>query len=183
MMRSKASVRDTFVRCTTMAVKQRGEPDPPLESIAHTELRQFTAKATVMEVSELLDIAQPGKRQTLRLTLPRQARMRCQDELVEMMLRRIRRTQALTREQLEAVHDQYCRTEEVLISVFGQVLETAQVQDADAAFGSRVRYCCRNRAALMPWPRNARPCPPGILITTCSCSGRSTRVAAPCCSV
>ena len=38
---------------------------------------------------------------------------------------------------------------EVLISVFGQVLETAQVQDADAAFGSRVRYCCRNRAALL----------------------------------
>ena len=43
--------------------------------------------------------------------------------------------------------------------------------------------CCRNTAALMPWPRNARPCPPGIATTTCPCSGRSTRVTAPCYSV
>ena len=80
-----------------MAVKQRSEPDPLLESIAHTELRQFAAKAAVTEVSDLLDIAQLGRRQTLLLTLLRQACMRCQDELVEMMLRRMRRTQALAR--------------------------------------------------------------------------------------
>ena len=122
-----------------MAVKQRGEPDPPLEGIAHTKLRQFAAEAAAMEVSDLLDIAQPGRRQTLLLTLLRQARMRCRDELVEMMLRRIRRTQALAKEQLEALHDQHRGIEEALIGVFGQVLETAQVQDTDAAFGSRVR--------------------------------------------
>ena len=43
-----------------------------------------------MEVSDLLDIAQPRRRHTLLLALLRQARMRCRDELVEMMLRRIR---------------------------------------------------------------------------------------------
>ena len=115
------------------------DPDPPLEGIAHTKLRQFAAEAAAMEVSDLLDIAQPGRRQTLLLTLLRQARMRCRDELVEMMLRRIRRTQALAKEQLEALHDQHRGIEEALIGVFGQVLETAQVQDTDAAFGSRVR--------------------------------------------
>jgi hypothetical protein len=60
------------------------DPDPPLEGIAHTKLRQFAAEAAAMEVSDLLDIAQPGRRQTLLLTLLRQARMRCRDELVEM---------------------------------------------------------------------------------------------------
>jgi transposase len=36
---------------------------------------QFAAEAAAMEVSDLLDIAQPGRRQTLLLALLRQARM------------------------------------------------------------------------------------------------------------
>jgi hypothetical protein len=35
-----------------------------------------------MEVSDLLDIAQPGRRHTLLLALLRQSRMRCRDELI-----------------------------------------------------------------------------------------------------
>jgi hypothetical protein len=49
-------------------------------------------------VNDLLDISQPGKRHTLMLALLRQARMRGRDELIEMMLRRIRRTQAAAKE-------------------------------------------------------------------------------------
>ena len=115
------------------------DPDPLLEGITHTKLRQFAAEAAALEVSDLLDIAQPRRRHTLLLALLRQARMRCRDELVEMMLRRIRRTQAVAKEQLEALHDQHRGTEEALIGIFGQVLETAQAHDTDVAFGSRVR--------------------------------------------
>jgi hypothetical protein len=67
------------------------DPDPLLEGIAHTKLRQFAAEAAVLEVSDLLDISQRGKRYTLLLALVRQARMRGRDELIEMMLRRGRR--------------------------------------------------------------------------------------------
>ena len=73
------------------------------------------------------------------LALLRQSRMRCRDELIEMMLRRIRRTQAAAKEQLEALHDQHRATEESLIGIFGQVLETEQTQDTDAEFGRQVR--------------------------------------------
>ena len=65
--------------------------------------------------------------------------MRGRDELIEMMLRRIRRRQAAAKEQLDALHDQHRGIEEVLIGVFGKVLETAQDQEDDAAFGGRVR--------------------------------------------
>ena len=82
------------------------DPDPPLESIAHTKLRQFPAEAAGMEVSDLLDIAQLGRRHTLLLALLRQSCIRCRDELIEMMLRRIRRTQAAAKERLDALHDQ-----------------------------------------------------------------------------
>lgn len=90
-------------------------------------------------MSDLHDITQPGKRDTLLLALLRQSRMRCRDELVEMMLRRIRRTQAAAKEQLEDLHDQHRATEESLIGIFGQVLETEQTQDTDAEFGRQVR--------------------------------------------
>ena len=65
--------------------------------------------------------------------------MRCRDELVEMLLRRIRKTQAAAKEQLEALHDQHRGIEEALIGVFSQVLTTAQTQEADDAFGHQVR--------------------------------------------
>ena len=115
------------------------DPDPLLEGIAHTKLRQFAAEAAALEVGDLLDIAQSGKRHTLLLALLRQARMRCCDELIEMLLRRVRRTQAAAKEQLNALHDQHRGIEENLIGIFGQVLETEQAQDTDAAFGRHVR--------------------------------------------
>ena len=74
------------------------DPDPLLEGIAHTKLRQFAAEAAALDVGDVRDISQPGKRHTLLLALLRQARMRCRDELVEMLLRRVRKTQALAKE-------------------------------------------------------------------------------------
>ncbi len=115
------------------------DPDPPLESIAHTKLRQFAAEAAALEVGDVRDISQPGKRHTLLLALLRQARMRCRDELVEMLLRRIRKTQAAAKERLKALHDQHRGIEEALIGVFSQVLTTAQTREADDAFGHQVR--------------------------------------------
>ena len=42
-------------------------PDPILEGIAHTKLRQFAAEAAALEVSDLLDMTRTGKRHTLLL--------------------------------------------------------------------------------------------------------------------
>jgi TnpA family transposase len=135
------------------------DPDWPLEGIAHTKLRQFAAEAAALEVADLLDIARPGKRHALLLALLRQARMRCRDELIEMLLRRVRRTQAAAKEWLDALHEQHREIEEALIGVFGQVLETAQVQEAaavapegalarDAAFGREVRQLLAARGGV-----------------------------------
>ncbi len=115
------------------------DPDPFLEGVTHTKRRQFASEAAALEVNDLLDISRPGKRHILLLSLLRQARMRCRDELIEMMLRRIRRTQAAAKEQLEALHDQHRGIEEALIGIFGRVLETAQAQETNTAFGRRVR--------------------------------------------
>jgi TnpA family transposase len=124
------------------------DPEPLLVGVAHTKLRQFAAEAAALEVSELLDISQQGKRHALLLSLLRQARTRCRDELIEMLLRRVRRTQAAAKEKLEALHDRNREIEEALISVFGQVLETARDVETDAAFGSRVKSLLAERGGI-----------------------------------
>ena len=124
------------------------DPDRLLEGIAHTKHRQFAAEAAALDVGDVRDISQPGKRHTLLLALLRQARMRCRDELVEMLLRRVRKTQALAKEQLEALHDQHRGIEETLIGVFSQVLTTEQTQEADDAFGRQVRKILREQGGV-----------------------------------
>jgi hypothetical protein len=115
------------------------DPNPLLEGIAYTKLRQFAAEAAALEVGDLRDIFQPGKRYTLLLALLRQPRMRSRDELVEMLLRRVRKTQSSAKEQLAAVHDRHRGMEEALIGVLNQVLRTEQEQGTDDAFGRQVR--------------------------------------------
>jgi len=115
------------------------DSDPLLEGIAYTKLRQFAAEAAALDVGDLRDIAQTGKRHTLLLALVRQARMRCRDELVKMLLRRMRKTQSAAKEQLAALQERHRGIEESLIGILGQVLQTAQTQEPDAAFGRQVR--------------------------------------------
>jgi hypothetical protein len=105
-----------------------------LEGISHTKLRQFAAETAALEPGELLDMSQQGKRHTLLLSLIRQARTRCRDELIEMLIRRVRRTQATAKERLAALQGENRELEEQLIGLFGRVLATAKAENADAAF-------------------------------------------------
>ena len=74
--------------------------------------------------------------------------MRCRDELVEMMVRRVRRTQAAAKERLEALHDQHRKIEEILIGILGQLLATAQGQDSDDVFGRQIREILAERGGV-----------------------------------
>ncbi|MEO0763121.1 MAG: Tn3 family transposase, partial [Pseudomonadota bacterium] len=115
------------------------DDERPFEGIAHTKLRQFAAEAAAMEVDGLLDITRAARRHTLLLALVRQARTATRDDLVEMLLRRVRRTQAAAREALEALRAEHRRLEEALIGVLGEVAESAEAPLDDTTFGASVR--------------------------------------------
>ena len=115
------------------------DPAPVLKGIAHTKLRQFAAEAAAMEVKDLLDMSRSGKRHTLLLSLLQQSRSSCRDELIEMLLRRVRKTQAAAKEKLKTLQDQNRDAEEYLIAIFGQVLETAKEGETDAKAGHQIR--------------------------------------------
>lgn len=124
------------------------DADSCLVGISHTKLRQFSAEASVMEVSELLDMRQPGKRHTLLLSFLRQVRARCRDELIEMLLRRVRRTQAAAKEKLKALQDHHREMEEALIAIFGQVLVTFREGQTDADAGQQARALLEDRGGI-----------------------------------
>ncbi len=108
------------------------DPAPFLVKIPHTKIRQFAAQADALEVSDMLDIRQLGKRHTLLLCLLQQAQTRIRDELVEMFLRRMRRTKNAALKKLRNMHDRYREIEESLVSTFGQILHKATINNHSA---------------------------------------------------
>jgi len=90
-------------------------------------------------VSEFLDLRETGKRHTLLMCFIEQARARCRDEMTEMFLRRMRRTQTAAREKLAALHDKHQAIEEGLIGILLRTLAAGKEEVADQTFGARVR--------------------------------------------
>ncbi len=115
------------------------DPRPLLEGLSHTKVRQFAAEATALSISDIRDVHHPGRRHTLLLCWLDQAQRVTRDELVEMFLRRIRRTRTRARERLQEIQEQHRSVAESLLSVFGAVLRQAKDSDTDADLGQRVR--------------------------------------------
>jgi TnpA family transposase len=92
-----------------------------------------------MQIGDLRDLAQPGKRHTLLLCFLFQTQAGTRDELVEMFLRRMRKTRYAAQERLRALQERHQSMEESLIGVLGQVLKQAKDDCNDHDLGRRVR--------------------------------------------
>jgi len=115
------------------------DPKPFLEGVAHTKIRQFAAEASRMQIGDLRDLTQPGKRHTLLLCFLFQAQAGTRDELVEMFLRRMRKNRRAAKEKLRVLQEKHQSMEESLIGVLGQLLNQAKDDCSDHDLGSRVR--------------------------------------------
>jgi hypothetical protein len=114
-------------------------PRPLLGDIPHTKIRQFAAEATALETGDLRDVCQPGRRHTLLLCLLHQTQTETRDQLVEMFIRRMRRTRNGAIERLHTMQKRQRAIEEELLAVFGQILRQADTMDADEELGRNVR--------------------------------------------
>ncbi len=124
------------------------DPKPFLAGIAHTKIRQFAAEAARLQVGDLRDLSQPGKRLTLILCLLFQTQAKTRDELVEMFLRRMRKTRHAAQEQLRLLQERHREMEEALIGVLGQVLHQAKGDSNDEILGRRVRRILEDRGGV-----------------------------------
>jgi TnpA family transposase len=119
-----------------------------LKEIPHTKVRQFAAEAAALESSDLRDTCLPGKRRALLLSFLHQVQSDTRDQLVEMFVRRMRRTQHAALERLHTLRENHQKTEETLIGVFGQVLHQAGGDKNDTDLGRWIRQVLADQGGI-----------------------------------
>jgi len=115
-----------------------------LGEISYTKVREFAAQTKQLELGDIKDIGQNDKRYTLLLCLLHNAQTTTRDELVNMYLKRIRKTHNRAREHLVLLREQYRKVEEDLMGVFNQVLKQANEIAEDATLGKDVKKILDN---------------------------------------
>jgi hypothetical protein len=118
---------------------------PRVASVTHTKVQQFAAEARAYNVKDMRRIQNVPRRRALLVCLLHQAQVQTRDELVEMLLRRMRRTQTLAKEKLKELQDQHRELEEHMLAVFAEVIdETILNPEDNAALGQGVRDILKN---------------------------------------
>jgi TnpA family transposase len=113
---------------------------PLVAGIANTKVQQFAAEARAYDVKDMRRIQRVPRRRALLVCLLYQAQVHTRDQLAEMLLKRMRRTRTLAREQLKELQDQHRELEEHMLAVFAEVIdETILHPEDNAALGQGVR--------------------------------------------
>ena len=113
---------------------------PFLTEIAHTKIQQFAAEATALDVGDIRDIHNLSRRYSLLICMLYHAQVQTRDALVEMLLKRMRRTTTSAKKHLKELQDQHRELEEQMLAAFADVLEeTIHTPDDNAQLGQGVR--------------------------------------------
>jgi len=108
----------------------------------------LTPRFTALETGDLRDVCRPGRRHTLLLCLLHRTQTETRDQLVEMFIRRMRRTRNRAVERLHTMHDNQRRIEEALLGVFGQVLQQADATGDDRDLGRNIRQLLAEQGGI-----------------------------------
>jgi len=113
---------------------------PFLQGVAYTKIQQFAAEAAALDVGDMHDIDNLPRRYSLLICLLYQGQVQTRDELVEMLLKRMRLTTNAAKKQLQELQDQHRELEENMLAVFAEVLDqTIQLPEDNASLGQGVR--------------------------------------------
>lgn len=125
------------------------DPKPFLVDVAHTKIRQFSAEASANEISDMRNATNLPRRYTLLLCLLHETQARTRDELVEMFLRRMKKTENVAKDKLIEIQQEHRAVEENLMSTFANVLRHAHVEAAnDERFGQQVRQSLNEQGGV-----------------------------------
>jgi predicted nucleic acid-binding protein len=108
------------------------------EIIAPTKVQQFAAEIEQAETQDLLDMNAP-KRYTHLVCLIHQKQVATKDELVELFLRRMRRTRIGAEKKLTVLQELSRHIEEQLLSIFSKVADYTLTISKDKKLGDSVR--------------------------------------------
>jgi TnpA family transposase len=110
-----------------------------LAAVTNTKIKQFAAQAHALEVSDMHDIQSMSRRHTLLLCLLYQAQVQTRDQLVLMVLKRMRHIHANAKHRLRTLQDQYRTSTEMMIEALAQIAQQATETAIDAELGHQTR--------------------------------------------
>ncbi len=125
------------------------DPKPFLIDVAHTKVRQFSAEAAANEISDMRNTTNLERRYTLLLCLLHETQAQARDDLVEMFLRRMRKTENVAKDKLSVIQQEHRAVEENLMSTLATVLHHARAEAAnDEHFGREVRQSLNDQGGI-----------------------------------
>src|SRR5262249_45568535 len=106
------------------------------------KMQQFAAEAAALDVGDMRAILDAPRRWNLLLCFLHHAQVQTRDQLVEMLLKRMRHITNAAQERLKELHEQHRELEEQMLAVFSEVLDhTIDIpEDEDATLGHSVRH-------------------------------------------
>jgi hypothetical protein len=109
--------------------------------------QQFAAEAAALDVGDIRDILYGPRRWSLLLCFLHHAQVQTRDQLVEMVLKRVRHITNAAKERLKELHEQHRELEEQMLAVFSEVLDhTIDIpEDEEATLGHSVRQLLQTR--------------------------------------
>jgi TnpA family transposase len=110
-----------------------------LQEVANTKIKEFATQAHALEVGDMRDVYDAPRRYTLLLCLLYQAQVYTRDQLVTMLLKRMRLIHHRAKERLRDLQDQHREMTEQMVSALAEIAHHATETEADAAFGQQVR--------------------------------------------
>ena len=138
---------------------------PFLTDIAHTKVQQFAAEASALDVGDMRDIHHQPRRYSLLLCFLHHAQVQTRDQLVEMLLKRMRHTTTAAKKQLKELHEQHRELEEQMLAVFAEVLDqTIDTADDKATLGHGVRDMLKTMGEPKRCGSGTSRCPPTTII-------------------
>lgn len=123
------------------------DPCPFIKGVPYTKIRQFAGEAIALESGDLRDVLS-ARRHTLLLSFLHQIQSDTRDQLIEMFIRRVRRTKNSALERLNSLRESHREMEETLIKAFGQVLHHTSDKENDSELGRMVRQVFTDQGGI-----------------------------------
>jgi TnpA family transposase len=115
------------------------DPSEFLKDIAHTKVRQFAAEADSYEVGDVKDIHNDSKRYSLLICFIHHYQVQTRDQLVTMLLKRMKKVHNNGREKLKEFQDKYRAIEERIMKLASEIANRSLTSENTEALGQQTK--------------------------------------------
>ena len=114
-------------------------PSEFLKDIAHTKIRQFAAEVESLEVGDMKDIHNNSKRYSLLICFIHKYQFQTRDELVYMLLKRMKKVHNNGKEKLKEFQDKHRAIEERLMKFASEIAHVSILSENIEQIGEQTK--------------------------------------------